>query len=274
LIRRTLPRTQECTYAVGVERDRAAGPVETIGTAFFVADGLVVTAEHVVRDAPARTLWKESRGAGPTRQFEVTEVLFADEAADFALLRVEMFGGAAGDPQPHLTISERELDEGEPVYSFGYPLTDEGPHLRMTADMLPEELLGEFIDSQGRSVPREALDGVSIEIPTFGFSPRVTSAICASRVAYESTLPINPEGERWYYAIDKALNYGNSGGPIVASETGRVHALCTKFQPVIVRQPGDREPITIPSLYGIVTRLTHPTIRAALEDADIAFLTD
>ena len=39
------------------------------------------------------------------------------------------------------------------------------------------------------------------------------------------------------YALDKALNYGNSGGPIVATDTGKVHAFCSRFQPVGILQP-------------------------------------
>jgi len=57
-----------------------------------------------------------------------------------------------------------------------------------------------------------------------------------------------------YYVIDKALNYGNSGGPIVVQETGRVVALCSRFQPVKIPQGGDIN-VSIPSLYGVATSL-------------------
>lgn len=36
----------------------------------------------------------------------------------------------------------------------------------------------------------------------------------------------------------------------------------------------DNVPIAIPSLYGYVTRLTHPTIRQALEANGVEFLAD
>ncbi len=50
----------------------------------------------------------------------------------------------------------------------------------------------------------------------------------------EKTKMLMSSGDEKIYVLDKALNYGNSGGPIVAAETGRVHALCSRFQPVMV----------------------------------------
>lgn len=63
------------------------------------------------------------------------------------------------------------------------------------------------------------------------------------------------------YVLDKALNYGNSGGPILSVATWHVHALCSRFQPVYVPQQhmqdknGNFPFIMIPSLYGIVSSL-------------------
>ena len=65
------------------------------------------------------------------------------------------------------------------------------------------------------------------------------------------------------YVLDKALNYGNSGGPILAVDTGCVHALCSRFQPIYVPQqhlagPNGNVPwIMMPSLYGVVSALHH-----------------
>ena len=59
------------------------------------------------------------------------------------------------------------------------------------------------------------------------------------------------------YVLDKALNYGNSGGPIVAVGTGKAHAFCSRFQPMRVPQGDPADPktswIMIPSLYGVVS---------------------
>jgi hypothetical protein len=77
------------------------------------------------------------------------------------------------------------------------------------------------------------------------------------------------------YVLDKALNYGNSGGPIVAAETGKVHAFCSRFQPVFIAQ-NHLEPrlgfvpsIFIPSLYGVVSRLGDPRILGELRSRGI-----
>ncbi len=51
--------------------------------------------------------------------------------------------------------------------------------------------------------------------------------------------------------IDKALNYGNSGGPIIVEETGKVISVCTQFQPVLI--PQQKGFIMTPSLYGITS---------------------
>lgn len=77
------------------------------------------------------------------------------------------------------------------------------------------------------------------------------------------------------YVLDKALNYGNSGGPVIAAESGHVHAVCTRFQPVSVPQPhiaavsGEPLTIRIPSLYGVVSSLSHPRVLAAFDERKI-----
>jgi serine protease Do len=147
---------------------------------------------------------------------------------------------------PRLDVSERELDEGEPVYAFGYPLGSGEVHS-----------------------PAEG-----IQVGHVGHGPRVTSAIVASRTertAMVSVLDVPPET----YVLDKALNYGNSGGPIVSTETGCVHAVCRRFQPVYIPQQhladasGNVPHVMVPSLYGAASNLGHPAIRAQLEEAGV-----
>jgi len=94
---------------------------------------------------------------------------------------------------------------------------------------------------------------VNEKIPT-----RVTSAIISSTREHHGSL-VTQTSPR-FYVIDKALNYGNSGGPIVLTETGRVIAVCVRFQPVAIAQgvdPATQQPrqVVIPSLYGVTTSL-------------------
>jgi len=75
--------------------------------------------------------------------------------------------------------------------------------------------------------------------------------------------------------LDKALNYGNSGGPIIASETGNVHAFCSRFQPVVIPQShlkddkGSHLGVMIPSLYGVVSNLSQERILSHLQSRSI-----
>ncbi len=89
---------------------------------------------------------------------------------------------------------------------------------------------------------------------------------------------ITASGPPLHYVLDKALNYGNSGGPIVATGTGHVHAFCSRFQPVFVPQlhlsdgEGKHPAIMIPSLYGVVVNLGHPRVLAELRRRQIPLL--
>lgn len=256
MIRRTLSATQAATFCVqlpSLQPELEGMPVPT-GTGFFVsAEGWFVTARHVVTNADGTLrddvegawLMKELRGQGGSPMCQFPELVFDDPVSDLALLKVDFEKNrtkdwlAGQDDFPHLSISVRPLDEAEPVYAFGYPLSTVQFHRQ------PGLLVGGS-----------------------GLSPRVTSAIVASSL--ETTRMIMTDADPLSYVLDKALNYGNSGGPIVAVETGQVHAVCTKFQPVDVPQPqlagaGAPPPvIQIPSLYGVVSSLANRTWLAGL----------
>ena len=114
------------------------------------------------------------------------------------------------------------IPEGEKVYSFGYPLSS----------------------AKIQSNP-------GIMIGTTNISPRLTSAIISSH--HKGIGPIRTLNDPKFYVIDKALNYGNSGGPIIVEESGKVISVCTQFQPVLIPQQNGF--IITPSLYGVTSSL-------------------
>jgi len=122
-----------------------------------------------------------------------------------------------------LDIDFGVIPEGTNVYSFGYPLPE-------------SELVG----------------NENLTIGLTNFYPRATSAIISSHYDVLGLVQINVGFPR-FYVIDKALNYGNSGGPIVVSETGRAFSVCIRFQPVDI--PQRVGVVSIPSLYGVAVSL-------------------
>lgn len=132
-----------------------------------------------------------------------------------------------------LKVDYKVPPEGSNVYSFGYPLPD-------------------------IKVSRKG----STMIGTHFFFPRTTSAIIS---AYHDVIGPIFKVEKFpnHYVIDKALNYGNSGGPIILEQNGKVISLCSRFQPVeIPQEKSELTRIMIPSLYGETTSLK--TIEAFL----------
>jgi serine protease Do len=264
VIRQTLETTKAATFCVNLPSQEREGMPSPKGTGFFISkDGWFVTAAHVIHDANGAVrsdvggafLTKEAPAGEAPKWLQWPSVEFVDQATDIALLKldfdrnssVELLKSLAGFPC--LTVSTRPLQEGEPVYAFGYPL----PVV-------------------------ELVERPEITIGLTFIAPRVTSAIVASNIEHHggfmtSTDPIK-------YVLDKALNYGNSGGPIIAAETGHVHAVCTRFQPVCVPQPhlldsaGDPLVVRMPSLYGIVSSLSNPSIRKELGDRGIDYRAD
>jgi serine protease Do len=221
MIRKTLQATKEATFALELPDPAPDGPPTPMGTGFFVSnDGWFVTAAHViseggkVREGISNAFLRKEhdRESGFTKAMcEGLSLDYIDKRSDIALLSVnfeanknkDWLKGKSGFP--FLEVSSRELDEGEPIYAFGYPLSEQ-----------------------------ELTNLGNIQVASTWLYPRVTSAIVSSLI-FESG-PVRSKEDLKRYVLDKALNYGNSGGPIVATETGRVHALCEGFQAVYIRQ--------------------------------------
>ena len=259
----TIAATKAATFSIDLPSEAHKGMPFPTGTGFFVSpDGWFVTAAHVVMvdDKPRNDIgkgWliKEMSFEGEPAMCQGLTLELVQADADFALLKVEFKANTAkawlaGRTEfPYLSVSSRLLDEGELVYSFGYPLG--------TAQIL--------------------VQSPSMTLGYTGQSPRVTSAIVSSRT--EATGLAISSNDPQVYVLDKALNYGNSGGPIVATETGRVHAFCSHFQPVMIPQEhirieGKSLSIMIPSLYGVVRSLSAPVILRELEQRSIPVFDD
>jgi serine protease Do len=269
MIRTTLKATQLATFSVDLPHPARQGMPTPTGTGFFISpDGWFVTAAHVVAengcpDGPVRSdisqawLMKEAR-PGHFISGMCTSVSFVwiNPGADFALLKVDFDANknknwlSGRNGFPHLIVSVRELEEAEPVYSFGYPLSD-------------SSLL---------------VNSPSVVVGHLAHSPRVTSAIVASTM--EASASMSGPDHLKVYVLDKALNYGNSGGPIVAVETGHVHALCSRFIPVVIPQQhllddkGQQTPILMPSLYGVVSSLANTAVVNELRSRGISIALD
>ncbi len=240
MIPKTLARTKNATYAVLIPNPKPEYREfpTPYGTGFFVSeDGYFITARHVLtyeQDAtekffdPAKLrltkpdIFPPPQIVGLTLVKEWVKFDLALLKADFAKVKdTNTFKGKNGFG--FLEIEFEVPPEGIEVYSFGYPLPK--------------------IDVQ--------VNGPLI-IGVHYYCPRTTSAVISSH--YDVIGPIFVGGFPKCYVIDKALNYGNSGGPLILQENGKVVSVCARFQPVNIGQ-GAGVSVTIPSLYGITSSL-------------------
>ena len=140
MIQQFLQATKRATFALLLPNPFKQLMPCPVGTGFFVsADGVFVTAAHVITrnyesDGPARDdidkgwlMTEPPPGDWGRRMCLGLSLAHVDAQYDIAILKVDleanrdkswMQGGF-----PFVPISWGELQEAEPVYSFGYPLS-------------------------------------------------------------------------------------------------------------------------------------------------------
>ena len=282
MIRKSLATVQSATFCILLPGEKLPDEPELFrslarpaGTGFFISpDGWFVTAAHVVADVKERKLNRVGIGnvllfrplfphAEPAliRGAEHVDV-YPD--LDVALMKFDIADQTDESMRgkvafPYVEITVRPVEDGEPVYAFGYPL----PRSKaVSANDLPAAITPELEAELSSNCPQIfKSNAVAMVSPT----ARTTSAIVAHR-QIDRELYVSPSEWRVRYFIDKALNYGNSGGPIIEIETGKAFAVCIEFQPTSVDQPHlPGEPhILMPSLYTEASSLSNMPLIATL----------
>jgi len=243
LIRNSLERTKKSTFQVRVPSKipEHKGFPAPAGTGFFISgNGYFITANHVLESVSSgdQLTIDQPELERVGSQLKHIDIVKKWPQSDIALLKVD-FGKNSnnlllkGRTEFHyLDIDFGNCLDGTPVYSYGFPL------------------------------PKVDIEGDQTALFAFEFiCPRVTSAIVSSH--YDALGPVTSPALPKWYVIDKALNYGNSGGPIILVETGKVIAVCARFQPVSIPQKQNIS-ITVPSLYSIASSLAN--IKSAIKD--------
>lgn len=258
MIRKTLSQVKAATFCIELPNKNQKGMPTPMGTGFFISsDGWFVTAAHVImengkprNDIDKSFLMKENEGLGNGCMCQFMTLEHVLPKYDIALIKVDFEKNSNKEwlngksEFPFIQTSTLPLEMGEPVYSFGYPLSESKVNTTGPMTIGVNEL-----------------------------SPRVTSAIVSSNL--DKTKMVMSSSDPKHYVLDKALNYGNSGGPIIATETGHVHAICSRFQPVAIPQAhltdanGKMLAIMIPSLYGVVSSFNNKEIIDLLKSLHI-----
>lgn len=239
MVKRTLDNTKKATFQVMVPHPdpEAKGFPIPYGTGFFISpDGHFITAAHVLRypsgaEIDLSQIYITQPRIPQDLEYRYLSLIGLWKNFDIALLRVEK--------KSNLGVLEREglvsfnniqpdfnvIQEGEQVYSFGYPLSEQT--LQVSGPVM---------------------------IGTHTHYPRATSLMISSHHESMGMLRRGP-GPPTHYIVDKALNYGNSGGPIIVTCTGMAISVVSSFQPVEIPQREGRPRVMVPSLYGVTSSL-------------------
>ena len=266
MIRNSIERTKITTFLVRVPStipEHKGFPFPN-GTGFFISgDGYFVTANHVLESVSSgdKLMLEQPELTKGGNLLKHIDIVKRWPRFDIALLKVD-FRKNSNYPLlinktgfSHLDIDFRGCLDGTPVYSYGFPLpkVSIGPLDDMGIDLFSEADKDELRERKIEIRP-ELLVGTEY------LCPRITSAIISSH--HDTIGPIRSESLPKWYVIDKALNYGNSGGPIILVETGKAIAVCAKFQPVSIPQTKNIH-VTVPSLYSIASSLAN--IKSAIK---------
>jgi serine protease Do len=255
MIANTLQRTKAATWAVKIYNHANSNIWRMSGTGFFVSrDGYFITADHVINTNPAARMIMLFQ-PGPSQEVQndcfALDVISRFPEHDIAILKARLtinkdmpwYKGHGGFP--HLNVTFSPIGEATSVYSYGFPLP------KITQLNIPPP-------PDWGQVP-----GWKEAFTTYRLAPRVTSAIIAATEEYAGpasgpagSTGANASPASKVYVIDKALNFGNSGGPIVLESTGEVFALCQRFQ-TTPNLSGKNAQVLIPSLYGVVGSLSN-----------------
>jgi len=252
MISMSLNRVKLATFAVLVPspEPEARGMPWPQGTGFFIHPaGYFITANHVIEkvDISKIGLLQPRRDLNhPMGRVANLTLAKRWPGLDLALLKADFeehsnkgcFEGLSGFPFIEIDFSKQE--DGRPVYAYGFPLGD-ASYGRHPADQ--RVLVGHIT-----------------------LRPRTTSAIISSTL-FETKM-IETSADACFYVLDKAVNPGNSGGPIVLQENGKAFAVAQAFQTFPIRLTRDIT-LKIPSLYSVAVSLSniYDDLRQIVADA-------
>jgi hypothetical protein len=160
----------------------ADGQPMSLGSGFFVGDGLIATNVHVLRGASSG----QGRRVGLDRTYPVNSVVAADASADLAVLKVPGFAA------PPLKIDQSEdIAVGDAIYAVGNPEGLEGTFsqgivsgirtigadklIQITAPISPGSSGGPVINGRG--------EVVGVAVATFSEGQNLNFAIPSSYLA-------------------------------------------------------------------------------------------
>lgn len=257
---KSVKKTKRATFCVLLPDPHKRDMPSPEGTGFFVSpDGYFVSAGHVLNATPMFAsakkpqivLQKEIRSvSGNDASFLLFGAMpdFQDQRLDFSLLKIaydenkDRIGMEDRKSFPFIPISTRRLEDGEIAHTFGYPSSDSK------------------IEKQ---------DGVTTG--TLRLKPRVTQGIISSSI--ESTETITTSDSKQSYILDRALVHGNSGGPLVCTETGCAHGWLIAYDTFKVEQP-DLSDVSVPSGYSEFISFSNPRILQALSERNVPLCDD
>ncbi len=261
VIKDSLPGVRLATFCVMLPEPKRDGRLTPMGTGFFIsADGLFVTARHVlgvtdgrsgtVRDDVNRITFVRPNGSkGGIRRIAGARLVFDDVDHDVAILKAKRVGKSGF---PYLSVSRREANEGDLVYCFGYPHSDLfGPPTGM---------------------PRvTSVCSISVQNNwILVLKPKVASALVAAKSCPSRIRGVRKLGAD--YSIDRGIDFGMSGAPVILPETHRVIGVAVETEAVIVPQTHLHWPgcncgpikISVPGSFGIVASLAHANLISAM----------